>query len=281
MKPHVHPNVDVALRDLLSGILAHGFKSSPRGKPVIEVVGNSVCFDMCYPLVTAKARNLGYRFAPAEAAWILSGDNRVENIKRYSNFIWEFSDDGFFYSGAYGPKVVDQLTYVCDVLSDDADTRQAVIDVWRPNPRAGRDIPCTLSYQFMIRDGALHVVQDMRSSDAWLGYSYDAFNAAMLTGYIMLLLRDRKQRGRKVYNIGTHTMMIGSSHLYMKDYDAAKALLNDDALLFKAPEFDPLDFDGPQSLIDHLWDLASGAWPKVADLYLRDQLRDIDKGCAS
>jgi thymidylate synthase len=260
VKDIIHPTVDIALRDLLSNIISYGTQSSPRGKPVTELIGNTVSFDMRYPLVAAKARKLGYRFAPAEAAWILSGDNRVDRIKQYSRFIWEFSDDGFFYSGAYGPKIVDQLTYVCDVIADDPATRQAVIDVWRPNPRAGRDIPCTLSFQFLLRDDRLHVVQSMRSSDAWLGYPYDAFNASMLAGYVMLLLRHRTNRGLSIGGLGSHTMMIGSSHLYEKDRDAAMALLQDGELLFDAPAFVPLDFDGPDSLVEHLWWLAAGGF---------------------
>jgi thymidylate synthase len=279
MREPVHPNVDVALRDLLSDILSHGTESAPRGKPVIELVGNSVSFDMRYPLVAAKNRKLGYRFAPAEAAWILSGDNRVAMIKRYSPFIWEFSDDGLFYQGAYGPKVVDQLTYVCDVLADDPSTRQAVIDVWRSNPRAGRDIPCTLSFQFLFRDERLHVVQSMRSSDAWLGYPYDAFNASMLAGYVMLALRDRTSKNLFVSGLGSHTMMIGSSHLYRKDHGVATELLRDGSLLFDAPEFDPLEFEGPQELIEHLWNLASGRYfddsTQVNRRYLEKELSRV------
>ncbi len=286
MRETTHPNVDVALRDLLSGILTYGSESSPRAKPSLEVLGNSVAFDMRYPLVTARQRRLGYRFAPAEAAWILSGDNRVATIKQYSKFIWEFSDDGFFYSGAYGPKVVDQLTYACDVLADDPDTRQAVIDVWRPNPRPGRDLPCTLSYQFLIRGDELHVVQSMRSSDAWLGYPYDAFNAAMLAGYVMLLLKHRATRGLTVGGIGMHTMLIGSSHLYAKDVPAAKALLDDGERLFDAPPFDPFQFASPQALVDHLWDLARGKYyddlVQVNHRYLARELSGLaTEACAS
>jgi len=267
----------MALRDLLHNIMTYGEDSSPRSKPSTELIGNSVAFDMRFPLVAARARRLGYRFAPAEAAWILSGDNRVATIKQYSPFIWEFSDDGFFYSGAYGPKIVDQLTYVCDVLADDMFTRQAVIDVWRPNPRAGRDLPCTLSFQFLMRNDRLHVVQSMRSSDAWLGYPYDAFNASMLAGYVMLLLRDRKVKNLRISELGSHTMVIGSSHLYRKDHESATVLLaaGSDSL-FDAPAFDPLEFASPQALVDHLWDLAAGKYfsnlVELRPLYLTAEL---------
>lgn len=273
---NVHLNIDHALDHVVARVYHNGIEAKPRGMKVLELLAQSVSFNMEFPLVTRRARNLGYRFAPAEAAWILSGDNRLETIKRYSPFIWEFSDDGFFYSGAYGPRVVDQLTYVCDVLADDPDTRQAVIEVWRPNPRAGRDIPCTLTYQFVLRDGRLNCVQSMRSSDAWLGYAYDAFNASMLTGYVMLLLRDRAKRGLKDLKIGYHTMFVGSQHLYERNFEDAKRYLDDQASLFKTRAFDPYEFDKPQDLIDHLWLLAERSWTKLDDdAYLVDQLKNV------
>lgn len=268
MNSLIFDDVNLAIRDRLNTVITEGGKYAPRGKPVMEIRGTSVSFDMSRPVCTLKARKLGYRFMCAEAAWILSGDNRLETIKRYSPFIWEFSDDGFFYQGAYGPRIIDQLTYVCDMLSDDSDTRQAVIDVWRPNPRPGRDIPCTLSFQFMIRDGYLHCIQSMRSSDVWLGYPYDAFNASMLSGYIMLLLRDRKTRGRDKLSLGTHTMLVGSQHVYEKDLSGALGVLNADEHVFVQPAFDPYEFLRPQELIDHLWALAARDFAATARSYL-------------
>jgi thymidylate synthase len=276
MTAHHYAHVNDALSDLLDEIVNVGARSAPRGKPIMELLGHSATFDMRYPLVTLKARELGYRFAPAEAAWILGGENRVARITRYSKFIWSFSDDGFFYQGAYGPQVIRQLSYICDSLADDHDTRQAVMTIWQENPRISRDIPCTLSFQFLIRNSRLHVVQCMRSSDAWLGYSYDAFNATMLAGYVMLLLRDRKERGIKnLEGLGTHTMMIGSSHVYDVNADKAKAVVENGETLFEADPFDPFEFKEPDALIDHLWALARGDFDACPGTYLVEQLKNL------
>lgn len=272
---HVFDHVNGAFEHLLDRIMTEGDEASPRGKLVREIIGTRTSFDMRFPLVTTQGRDLGYRFAPAEAAWILSGDNRLETIKRYSPFIWEFSDDGFFYSGAYGPRVIDQLTYVCDVLAQDPSSRQAVIEVWRPNPRPGRDIPCTLSYQFLIREGRMHCVQSMRSSDAWLGYPYDAFNAAMLTGYVMLLLRDRDRLMLRDLKIGSHTMLVASHHIYEPQFQKALDLTSRCTLppMFEYRAFNPYEFAKPQALIDHLWALAARNWPAIAPgTFLRDEI---------
>lgn len=272
-------NADDAMSDLIEYV-SGGHISEPRGKRVRERLAAQASFDMRYPLVARPSRNLGYRFAPAEAAWILGGENKVDRISRFSKFVWEFSDDSYFYAGAYGPKVIDQLTYVCDVLADDKDTRQAVIDIWRPNPRTSKDIPCTLSFQFIARHGYLHVIQTMRSSDVWLGYPYDVFNATMLAGYILLLLRHRRKRGRTDLRLGTHTVTAGSAHLYEKDWAKTQEFVGDKRVLFKPDPFDPLDqFDEPDALIDHLWNMAGEVWTS-GSMYLVNELREVSRSKA-
>ena len=55
-----------------------------------------------------------------------------------------------------------------------------IINIWRENPRSSKDIPCTLSLQFFLREASdqlwLHTIATMRSNDAWLGVPYDTFN---------------------------------------------------------------------------------------------------------
>lgn len=249
-------SIDVAMRHLLDRIMTHGSESAPRGKRIRELIGESITVNMMAPIVTLPSRDIGYRFYPAEAFWILSGRNDLEYFKDLGmKFIWEFSDDGFYYNGAYGPRVIDQLTYVCDVLADDHDTRQAVIEVWRPNPRPSRDIPCTISYQFIARGGRLHCVQNMRSSDGWLGYPYDVFNAAMLTNLVILLLRDRRTRGRKNLVLGNHTMNIGSSHVYEPQFEKAFGMIDDSKSCIYEPIV-PENFESPQAFLKWLDEMA-------------------------
>jgi dCMP deaminase len=229
---------------------------------------------MSQPVLNVAARRLGYRFMCAEAAWILSGDNRVETIAPYSKSIGSFSDDGLFFYGAYGPKVVDQLSYVVGKLSEATDTRQAVINIWREKPAETRDVPCTLSLQFQLRGQLLHCAATMRSSDAWLGVPYDIFNFAMLTGYVCLLIRSRCGR---LATPGMLCFTAGNQHLYEKNLAAAQAILADvtRGSLPLSPvgldRFNPLQFDTPQALIDHLWALARGQYGD--GLYLSKELR--------
>lgn len=248
----VHPNIDSALREACMNVMTLGKVSSPRGKPIKELIGQRIAYDMRYPLVTKPSREIGYRFYAAEAYWILAGRRDLGYFEELGmKFIWPFSDDGFYYQGAYGPPVEQQLTYVCDALAADLDTRQAVIQVWQPNPRPSKDIPCTLSFQFIARGNKLHCIQSMRSSDVWLGYPYDAFNAAMLTTLIIVLLRTRKTNGRRGLDVGTHTLVVGSQHVYDSNWEKVERVIADPTETWYEP-LSANDFESRTHLLSYL-----------------------------
>lgn len=243
---------------LLDDIVRGGQSVVPRGKPTLELLGHQTRISMKQPIVLDIRRKLGYRFMAAEAAWILAGDNRVETIKPFSKNIENFSDDGVTFFGAYGPKIVQQLPYVVDCLMKDKESRQAVINIWRETPPASKDVPCTLSQQFLLREHEirgpeLHVVTTMRSSDAWLGWPYDTFNASMLAGVVCLHLRDR---GMPVLP-GTLVFNMGSSHLYELQVNEVLGWKDRGLdMAFEPGDFNPLEFASPEALVEHLWALA-------------------------
>lgn len=259
--------------NVLVEILAHGQVTHPRGFTCREVLGLQSVTDMRWPVCCSAARRLGYRFMCAEAAWVLSGDNRVATIAPYSKGISQFSDDGVFFYGAYGPKVVDQLPYVVDRLIKAPDTRQAVLNIWREKPAQTNDLPCTLSLQFQARGGLLHVMATLRSSDAWLGVPYDIFNFSMLAGYVCLLVR--QVSGGSILRPGSLFFTAGNQHLYDTNLAQAEEAVRSMEVvnaLGQADAFDPHAFASPQRLVDHLWALAD---KKFTDdnLYLTKELR--------
>lgn len=199
--------------DLVRKILEEGEIVRPRGLTCQEILSHTSTVLMKSPITTIRPR-LGYNFLVGEAHWIISGRNDVREISRFSPHIASYSNDGVVFDGAYGPRIIDQLRYVCDCLQSDQDTRQAVIEIWRPNPRPSKDIPCTLTLQWMIRDGKLNCFANMRSSDAWLGWPYDVFNFSMLSAYIALLLFDRGIP-RNSLELGCLFLNAASQHLYL------------------------------------------------------------------
>ena len=252
----------------LWAILNQGEERKPRGHLTKEVLANQTRIDMREPIVNVGERKMGYKFMCAEAAWILSGDNRVSSIKPYSKVIERFSDDGTYYHGAYGPKVVDQISYIVKTLLEDNDSRQALLNIWRENPGMTKDVPCTVSLQFLIRDGRLHCIDTMRSSDLWLGWVYDIFNMSMIARSIQIELRNR---GLDVI-LGDLFLNAGSSHLYEQHFDKAEQIvkMSDKGEYISQTPLETIEvlhhskFKDTDELVSYLWFCANEKYPLQA-----------------
>lgn len=239
--------INLTYKDLLYTIMQNGLPVSPRKIDCHEILGHQTTIDMERPFVTIPARKIGNKFRFAEAAWILSGDNRVSTISPYSKKIGDYSDDGTYFTGAYGPPIRDQLPYVLHCLRSDNESRQAVITIWRQRPMVSKDIPCTVSLQFCIRFGRLHCIATMRSSDAWLGWVYDVFNFSCISAFIALHLHTK---------LGYLYLTAGSQHLYDHNMKEARKVIrakeNGDQLT--------LEWRGntPDEFRRYLWNQADG-----------------------
>jgi thymidylate synthase len=196
-----------------------------RNGPVQELLGDTLRFAMSTAVLAIKERKLRYAFMYREAWWILSGRNDVSPLTELIGRTIKYSDDGVRFTGAYGPKIVDQMRYVVQTLVKDPESRQAVINIWRESPAPSRDIPCTTSVQFLIRNGTIHTVVTMRSSDVWLGLPYDVFTFTMLTCLVALELHIQTN---KAYTLGEMIHTAGSRHLYEVNHSAAMHCLNAD-----------------------------------------------------
>ncbi len=200
------------------------FVCKPRGLKITEKINDSWIIDMDDPIITLPERKLSYSFMFGEAAWMLEGRNDVESVSKYVDGVKRFSDDGETFFGAYGPKILTQWSYVIKTLVTDKDSRQAVINIWRENPRSSKDIPCTLSLQFFLREASdelwLHTVATMRSNDAWLGTPYDTFNFSAISFWIALHLN---RNGIKC-KVGSLNIQAGSRHIYETDFKKLDSL---------------------------------------------------------
>lgn len=267
MRYVMHPNVTANHQWLstLHAIVRSGHQVSPRGQDTLEILSHTSCIDMRRPVVTATQRKLGYRFACAEAAWILEGRDDVASIAPYSQRIAEFSDDGERFFGAYGPKIYEQFDYVVETLVNDPDSRQAVLTTWRENPPPTKDVPCTISLQFLLRYSRLYTVATMRSSDVWLGWPYDVFNFSMVSYAVAISLSRLLQQN---VTLGHLLLAAGSQHLYAKDQEGALRCLDDwEAVKFTYESLSPPHtWHDVTELTDHLWTLARRDPPQRPEL---------------
>jgi thymidylate synthase len=215
--PFVHdaPDFDKLYRGVLDGVVDYGEQVAPRGQVTTEVRPALVTLHRPeYNLLRSPARNLNLAFSVAEWLWILLGLNDVATIGVYNKAIAGFSDDGVSYFGSYGPRVIEQLPYVVQTLRRDPESRQAVVSIWRERPGPTKDVPCTVDWQFFLRDGKLEMIAHMRSNDAYLGFPYDVFNFTQIQRGVALELG---------VEAGRYHHSVGSLHLYEQHYAKAAA----------------------------------------------------------
>jgi thymidylate synthase len=145
----------------------------------------------------------------------MSHDDDVTMIKAYAPQYANFAEDDGRAYGAYGKRFAVRLPAVIDVLRHDPDSRQAVVSLWEPRDLAQkkRDVPCTISWQFFVRNNALHMHCHMRSNDVWLGLPYDVFVNTLV---------QRVVASELLLPVGEYCHTVGSMHLYEKHEAAAK-----------------------------------------------------------
>lgn len=230
-----YPNFTVAYVDLLKSVYqTPEHEASPRGMKVKERLGHSFRIaDIRDRLPYVPHREFSISYFVAEMVWYLSGNNSTDWISNYSSFWRHISDDGTTANSAYGARIFKQhpyqaagdpawtqWEYVKQELKKDPDSRRAVIHIRMPQDSAlaQKDVPCTLTLQFFIRDAALHQVASMRSSDLILGLAYDVPAFTIFQELLALELG---------VECGSYTHMSNSLHIYERHYAMVERIIND------------------------------------------------------
>lgn len=222
-----------------SAVMVGGEKRAPRGQPTRELTGMQlVLTDPRNRIPKLPVREFSLAYGMGELAWYLCGDNTVEFIKHYAPSYGKYSDDGKLLHGAYGPRIFGK-TCLCSwdehrcnahrgsdsqwelckqILQRDQDSRQAVIAVYdrQDCDAVTKDMPCTLSLQFLVRNNALNMIVNMRSNDLWFGGVYDVF---CFTALQELMANELK------LPLGVYYHHVGSFHLYERNMPAIERCL--------------------------------------------------------
>lgn len=229
-----------AYYDLLLDVYTHpDFSSSPRGYKIREKLG--VSFRISNPLDRlpyVEQRDFSLSYFVAESLWYLCGNDSTEWISNYSSFWKNISDDGTTANSAYGARIfkphsriagqVDpswtQWDYVLNELTADPDSRRAVIHIRSPQDSilATKDVPCTLSLQFFLRNDKVHMIVSMRSSDLILGIAYDV---PAFTLFQELLANQLSDRLNRTISVGEYTHVSNSLHIYEKHFGMVEEIL--------------------------------------------------------
>jgi thymidylate synthase len=209
-------------REVVQHVLDAGHERSPRGRRTIDLGCTTIVIaDPRGPqLPLAQGRGIHVLIAAAEAIQLVGGLSDPElTVWASPNFAQYREENGYFH-GAYGPRVFDQVPHVIRKLTQDPQTRQAVITLWNPlvdNDEGKLDYPCTVALGFDLdAAGRLHMNTIMRSNDVWLGFPYDIFQFTQLQLTLATLLG---------LDVGTYTHTAWSLHIYEPHWLPAREML--------------------------------------------------------
>ncbi|GAB2917087.1 thymidylate synthase [Rheinheimera gaetbuli] len=208
--------LDDLLMDLYDALLNSAYEETSTKGSYLEISG--CLLKLTNPLARlSRSETKGTLYSClGELLWYLAGTNDSSFITYYIDYYKNFVEADNRIHGGYGPRLskmhgeFDQIEQVITMLRNKPTSRQAVIQLFDAYDisQPFKDIPCTLSLQFLIRNGKLDMFVMMRSNDAYRGLPHDVFVFTMLQEII----------ARKLdIELGTYTHFVTSMHLYKDD----------------------------------------------------------------
>lgn len=224
----------------------------------------------------SRSEDRGHPFsALGELLWYLAGRDDLEFIQPYIPKYKKEADDGILH-GAYGPRLmgtgsaVNQLQNVTDLLRERPGSRRAVIQLFDAKDLTEnyREIPCTTTLQFHLRDTGLHLTASMRSNDAYWGLPHDVFCFTML----------QEMMARRLgTTLGQYFHYAGSMHVYDDHMDGVRRYVEEGyhqtVEMPSMPEGDP--FTQVDGLLDAESKIRRGDELNVGDVFGEGYWADI------
>jgi thymidylate synthase len=238
-------------RTCLAQLMDHGLEAHPRGTTTKELLNyNITLMNPRDRVITFPERNTNTRYLFGEFIWYANGSSHPQGILPYSKFWANITNSGNepgYDAGTinsnYGNRLfgfndligfdthgepINQWQDTIDLLVRDKDTRQAVMNIHMPTDRheGNKDVPCTLTLQWFIREDRLFLIVNMRSNDVILGFTNDVFQFTMLQECMLVNLK-------KYYpslELGYYFHNAGSMHIYDRHFEMAdKIIANENA----------------------------------------------------
>jgi thymidylate synthase len=254
------------------------FESAPRSMKVKEVLACTLVLDnpRARLLLPSTRKDVTYGFGVGEFLWYWTGKQDLETMLYYNKRMKDFSDDGKTLNSAYGFRMKSrfpisgipdeaQWTMCKAELLRDNDSRRALILINEKDDqviahfKGTKDVPCTLSLQFFIRENKLHLHAHMRSNDVYWGLTYDLFSFTLMQEMMMLELR---AAGMKNLELGNYYHTAGSLHIYERHFAEASQLSERVFNVYTKPEviapMEPVSLDEMGRLVEYEEALRTG-----------------------
>jgi len=224
-------------------------------------------------------------FGLVEFIWIITGNNESRVLNYWNRDLPKHSGVGDVYHGAYGFRLrhehgLDQIKRAYQVLSQTPETRQVILQIWKPEidlPAidglpVSTDIPCNVMSLLKLRDGCLHWSQIMRSNDIMRGLPYNIIQFTLLQEIMAGWLGSK---------LGDYFHLSDSLHVYKKDL--VKFYCTPTNSIFTDREPFSLSYDETNALFsliyDDLSEVSNGNKNEVElkEIFDRDTRRNVGR----
>ena len=165
---------------------------------------------------------------------------------------------------------INQFESVHKLLTKKPGTRRAVIQLFNAEDivQYHKDVPCTTTLQFHLREDRLHLTATLRSNDAFWGLPHDVFCFTMLQEIMACQLS---------VGLGNYYQYIGSMHIYEDKFNAARNYIQEGHQ--KTIEMPPMPIGNPfpaiRKLLELEQDIRSRKELILANLHLDEYWKDI------
>ncbi len=217
--------VEAAYERMIKSVLRSSLKSIPRGIGVRELYNVGFCLENAkQAIIRNPARKLNMAYAAIEMLGLFR--RGIENVEPYLYYNPKMSQylnrETGTWDGSYAERLMlyRQMPKMLEILSQDPDSRRAVISFYNPahdfHEGDCLDICCTLSLIFRLREGKLHLTCTMRSNDVILGLPYDLTQFTFLQSVLACWLG---------VEVGSYYHFTANMHLYEHDETWAQEIL--------------------------------------------------------
>ena len=172
-------------KDLVSSILSQkDLRENRTGVSAISAFGRSLRHDMSLGLPILTTKKINIKACIHELLWFINGDTNIKYLNDNGVHIWDaWADSNGELGPVYGrqwrksgPKGIDQVKNVINLINTSPYSRRIIIDAWSPSDIQDMALPpCHILYQFYAEPATkqLSLCVYMRSADIFLGVPFD------------------------------------------------------------------------------------------------------------
>ena len=222
----------------IAELKAGNFIQDKTGVSTIEMVGASFIADA--PTIFGE---LNHEYIQHELDWYLSQSLNVNDIPGKVPAIWKSvaTPEGLINSNygylVFGEKNYSQYEKVLVELLRSPNSRRAVTIYTRPTMHTDwcsggmSDFVCTNAVQYLIRDGKIHCVVQMRSNDVVYGYRNDyAWQKYVLDKLVTDYNAWQHGTSFPTVTAGDITWQVGSLHVYSRHFKMIEDFISQNAV---------------------------------------------------